>query len=275
MIIPPPEGPAKEAGGPYPTPSNAVLLALLAALGRALAAGLLAPLFGPRIAVLGMATILGFGSVFAFAAPRLPQPPGPHLGFRPAGARAWQAALFLVFALLLISEVDNVLQDWLPREPPTEAPDLDGVALLERVLVLVLVIPFVEEVFFRGLLHPGLVAALGRTRAVALNAVLQAAGALLLYGPWGVPFALGYGLLLGLLREAGSSLLPCLALRAAFGLVGFAAALGLLGIPGFDDTSARHTPLVWLLPAAALVGIGLGLCRAALRSEQVYRPPEP
>lgn len=266
----------RETDGPFPTPSGAVLLAIIAIAARFMSAEFMTPLLGARPAVSGMSVIVGYGIAFGFAARNLPPSPGTRLGFGPARSRAWRAVPFLLCSVLLISEVDNVLQEFLPLPDELRpAAVRDPAGLLERFLVLALVIPFTEEVFFRGLLQPGLVASLDRVRGVALTVGLQGAGALVLFGPWVLPFALGYGLLLGLVREAGDSLWPPIALRVGFGLITFLAYAGAFGIPGFDDTTEPHTPLAWLLPAALLLGVGLALCRAALRSDAPYTPPSP
>ncbi len=271
MIPLPEEG---ENHGLFPTPSGAVVLAIIALAARFMSGEFMAGLMGYRPAVLGMSAIVGYGIAFGFAVPNLPTPPGPRLGFQRAARRAWRAVPFLLCSVLLISEIDNVVQEFLPLPEALRGPDVaDSAGLVERFLVIAMAIPLVEEVFYRGLLQPGLVMSLDRVRGVALTTALQGAGALVLSGPWVLPFALGYGLLLGLLREAGGSLWPCLALRVGFGVVTFLAYIGSFGIPGFDDMSGSHTPLVFLLPAALLVGVGLGLCRAALRSAVPYTPP--
>jgi membrane protease YdiL (CAAX protease family) len=271
-VIPLPEG--GEGNESFPTTSGAIVLAIIALVARFMSAEFMAGLMGPRPAVLGMSAIVGYGIAFAFAVRNLPPSPGPRLGFLRAGSRAWRAIPFLLCSVLLISEVDNLVQEFLPLPEGlrgAEVADLAG--LVERFLVIALAIPLVEEVFYRGLLQPGLVNSLDRLRGVAVTTALQTAGALVLSGPWVLPFALGYGLLLGLLREAGGSLWPCLALRVGFGVITFLAYIGSFGIAGFDDMSAPHTPLIYLLPAALLLGVGLGLCRAALRSDVPYTPP--
>lgn len=241
-----------------------VLLALGATFLRSVLAVLLGPATGGGPAVVGVATLLAFGAALAMAAPRIPEPPGTSLGFTRAPTWAWLAVPFLIPSLLLISELENVVR---PLGPvPPQAPDAVPTSTLESALVLIAVIPLCEEVFFRGLVQPVAVRSLGRLRGVALVAALHGAA-------WGLP-GLVYGLgpfviyaciggVLGLLREAGRSLLPPLLLASAFGAVLVLASVGALGIAGFDDTGADHTPLAWLAPAALLVGVGLGFCRLA------------
>ena len=52
-------------------------------------------------------------------------------------------------------------------------------------------------------------------------------------------------------------------LHSLAGLLALMAHHRMLGIPGFDDTTAAHTPLGWLLVAALFTGVGLRFCRLA------------
>ena len=134
-------------------------------------------------------------------------------------------------------------------------------------MVLIGVFPVVEEVFFRGLLQPPMVAAWGRLRGVAVCAGLAGlAFAIGLMNPAVFGILAARGLVMGLLRESAASVLPGLALNVGFGVIAVMAMREFFGIPGFDDAESAHTPLVWLMPAAASTGIGLGLCRALLRA---------
>jgi membrane protease YdiL (CAAX protease family) len=263
-----------EPGGeaePFPAPPYAVALTLAVVVLRLFALAALLGTLGPRLASVGISTLVAFGAVFAFCAPRIPEPPGETLGFRRAARRAWLAVPFLVPSLLLISELDNIAAEFLPRvERAGDDPrGPNGLAeYLEWGIVLVGVLPLCQEIFFRGLLQPGVVATLGRLRGVLLVAALQGIVALLAFGPRAVVLGVSFGLVLGLLRESARSILPGLALYALFGVVSLTTSAELFGIPGFDDLSADHTPLEWLAPAAVLVGVGLGLCRTALREER-------
>jgi membrane protease YdiL (CAAX protease family) len=265
----------------FPPPSAAVMFALMAIFGRFAALMTLYPMMGARPATIGIATIVGFGFAFAIAARSLEQPPGPRLGFVPVkSSHAWRAVPFLLFSLLLVSELDNVIKELLPPPEGTGDPGAPGgTEILERALVIVAILPFANELLFRGVIQPGVVFALGRWRGVLMVAALQGAGAIFLYGPlmapYTVPFALCYALILGLLREASGSLIPPLVLHALFGLITFAASLGAFGIPGFDDVAHAHTPFGWLLLSGICVGVGLGLCRVALRTAEPYTPPSP
>jgi hypothetical protein len=58
--------------------------------------------------------------------------------------------------------------------------------------------------------------------------------------------------------------MPGLLLHVLFGAVSTLATVELFGIPGFDDLSAPHTPILWLMPAALLTGVSLRLCQTLL-----------
>lgn len=264
-----PEPDGAEQG--YPAPSVALALAIFAGLVRALLLMLLMGTWGVRPGFLGIASIIALGIAFAFAAPRLSEPEAERLGLRRAPRVAWLAVPLLIPALLLVSELDNVAQHWLPapevEESGAEAPGGDGpLGILEWALVLVVVIPCTEEIFFRGLLQPGLVLRFGAHRGIAAMAGLHGLFTLLaVMNPRAALFSAALALILGVLRETSGSVLPGLLLHVAFGAVSLLAQLGSFGIPGFDDTSEAHTPLGWLAPAAFLCGIGFGLCRVAAR----------
>lgn len=223
----------------------------------------------------GIAKIMGFGLAFMLAASRIPAPPAFHLGFVRPPAVAWWAGVFLLASILLVSELDNVSkQVWpVPEELLARAVPEGAGYSLGLLFYLVIVLPLSHEVFFRGLLQPRMVEHWGTRRGVLCTALLDA-GASLLLNPWAVVSALCSALLIGTLRHASGSLLPGLALHALFGACGFLASYGAFGIPGFDDTTAPHTPLGWLAPAAALTGVGLGLCRVAASAPRPQAPPD-
>lgn len=218
---------------------------------------------GESLAARGIAWIVAYSLMFALGARRLAEPPREALGFVAAPARGWLAAGLLLPSILLVSELDNFLAHFFPRPEPSEQPVLEGLLLIEATLVLVAVEPIGRELFFRGLLHRPLIAALGGVRGVLLTAGLSGVPVLIFSG--GPRYAVSIacaGLVLGLLRESTRSLLPPLALAVAFGACVVLSALGLFGIPGFDDLSAPHTPLAFLVPAGLSVGVGLRLCQA-------------
>ena len=244
------------------TPGFAVIVTVGAAFVQFVLALLLAGPNPPSPGQLGIASIVGYGALFAAGVRRLSPPPQRALGFVAAPSRAWLAALLLVPAALLVSELDNVLREVFPRPAPAADTNLSGPPLLELALVAILVLPAVEETFFRGMIQPPLVERLGRAGGIASSALLAALAVLWLGGPWLMVFRLTTGLLLGFLRECSGSLLPGLGLSCALGLLTVLATQQVFGIPGFDDLTAEHTPLEWLLPAALATGVGLRMCQS-------------
>jgi membrane protease YdiL (CAAX protease family) len=260
---------------PFPSPGQAAALTLLATLLQAFVILLLVSSHGGRVAFLGMSAIPAFGLAFALGATRLPGSPVSALGLVAAPRRAWLALPFLAGGLLLTSEIHNMTVALFPQPEETGDPlRPQGVlGLLEWGVVLVLVLPATEELFFRGLLQPGLTKKLGPARAIGLTALLQGVSAALVRSPLVGPAIAVSGLVLGFVRHSSGSLLPALGLSVLFGAVTLLASVGAFGIPGFDDTSAPHTPLGWLAPAALIFGIGLRLCLEADRPPSGPAPP--
>jgi membrane protease YdiL (CAAX protease family) len=262
---------------PFPTIGQAVGLTLFASILQGMFMLLLISGFGARVGFLGVAAIPAFGLAFAVGAQRLDGPPATALGLVRAPPRAWLALPFLCAGLLLTSELHNIVLQFFPYpEEMAEPTRPEGfLALVEWGAVLVLVLPATEEFFFRGLLQPGLVRRVGAGRAVLLTAALYGLAAFLVRGPHVTLSIAAAGLLLGFVRHASGSLLPALGLNVAFGFVTLLATVEAFGIPGFDDTSAPHTPLGWLIPAALLVGFGLALCREGSGSAPGPGPAPP
>ena len=264
--------PEPEEALPFPSPGQATILTLFAGFLQGIFFLLLAQAGGARVAFAGIATIVAFGFVFALGAPRLKGDPAEALGFVPARTLAWVAIPFLSAALLLTSEINNIVLDFFPLPP--EMPEVEGLAvLLEWGVVLVLVLPVSEELFFRGLVQPGLVERLGHRRGIALTALLDGLAAAIRL-PHLLPEVVARALLLGFVRHVSGSLLPTLALAAVFGLVRLLAVTQAFGIPGFDDMSSPHTPLAWLAPAAILVGIGISVCRRPVNGPRAPDHPD-
>ena len=273
MIPDPERDPDREEPLPF-TPGFAVLLVMGASFLQLLVLVMLAGSDGTvSPARIGIATIVGYGAALALAAARLPPPPGAALGFAAPLPRSWWAALLLLPSILLISEIDNVLRSVSPPEAPSEpTPPTAGLALVEQAVVLIAVLPVIEEIFFRGLLQPRLVETLHRPWGVLSAALLAGVSSFAL---WSLPVLVvrfAGSLLLGVLRESSGSVLPGLGLNIAFGACAWLATLGAFGIPGFDDTSAPHTPLGWLLPAAVFTGVGLRLCQSLLTARPTVSP---
>jgi len=272
-MIPPPD-PAPPA--PPVTPGFAVLLSFVVAFSQLILILVLSSMgLGMGPASLGIATLLAFGFAFTLAVPRIPAPPEVQLGFVRPPPIAWWAALFLLGSVLLISEADNVVRGvWpMPEELSSAGPPGDFADQMGLALVLVVVLPVAQEILYRGLLQPPIVRLWGSARGIAFISALNAL-AFSLMNPWALIPVFASALVLGVLRQSASSLLPCLLLHVLFGGVTLLASHAFFQIPGFDDTTAPHTPMMWLAPAALLSGIGFGLCRAAASTPGPPLPTE-
>jgi membrane protease YdiL (CAAX protease family) len=266
---------ARGGGAPFPGPSLALTLSVLA--------GFVAGAFALGGSVVGAAfgAVLGFGGLGFLAARRVPDPSAQRLGLTPFPARAVAPVLLLAPAVLLVSELDN----WLRIAFSVPQQEALGVATLpapEAVVLAALLVPVLEEFFFRGVLLQGSASAFGRWRAILYVAALQillVPALVIVYAASDDPrlavsvashgiSTFGIGIACGLLRLATGSLLPCIALSAATTSLGVAA--GALAervpIPGFNAPGAT-TPAIYLVPAAVSVALGVWLLTRQLARE--------
>lgn len=261
----------------YQPPFDLVFVLLISSLaisGQFLATVFLASITGKdSVSLIGIGMIVGYGTAVLLAVPRITSPPERWLGFVRPPPVAWLAAILLIPAVMLASELDNVVKAFLPVPAREPRPAPSGFELVELAIFLIAVVPAAYEIFFRGVLHTPLVARLGAPTGVCVLACIAGVSAALFSGastPELVAALIqstALALVIGILRHCSGSLWPCLALSAGIGAISWFAAQAAFGIPGFDDISAAHTPLVWLAPCAASVGVGLGLCRALAAQE--------
>jgi hypothetical protein len=223
----------------------------------------------------------GFASAMILASLRISTPLPEVLALRAPARLAWLAPFLLLPALLLISELDNWVVLLLPAPllppPPADsaAPEPFGTGLLLATLA---VQPLAQEFYFRGLVQGRL-----RTFANAIQTVIATtllswafatlSVALLLLGFDSAHaivrrsvHALGAAALLAILRQSSGSLYPSLLLAILFGVIDLLGTEHALGIPGFDDATAAHTPARWLIPAVLLTAAGFALCTHLARS---------
>ena len=139
--------------------------------------------------------------------------------------------------------------------------------MVEAAIVAIGIQPVVSEWFYRGVVQQGVVAQLGAGRGIVMTALLYALA--LSAGVIGTSFVLWFaatlsefvtGMAYGVTRHySGSLLAPILlhvGLNASANLaLGFATRLP---IPGFNAAGA-HTPIQFLMPAAASVAVGVAL----------------
>ena len=265
-------------GQPFPRPLFALALTLAAAvaiIGVVLAFGSEAPVLAEALAY-----TLAFGGVGSLAARFVPEPADLRLGLTPFSVRAMLPTLLLLPSLLLLSELDNWIRAALAAAP-IEGLGIARAVPAEGALLAVLLLPVLQEFFFRGVLQQGCIARLGARRGVLFVALLQGllttpthasdvAGALSASAQ-----LLALGVLLGFLRIATGSLLPGIAL--CIGSAGLTLAAEVFAdrvpIAGFNAPGAT-TPLALLLPALLSVALACRLLVAEL-TKQPALPPIP
>jgi hypothetical protein len=267
---------ARSSGDPFPNPSLAFTLAVIA---------LFITLLGGGSEVgLAISSVLGLGGVGVLAARAVPEPTAERLGLTPFPLRALAPMLLLAPIVLLVSELDNWIRWAFAASPPERAGTPLGLSVVAALLQATLV-----EFFFRGVLLQGCVSALGRWRALVYVAALQIvlvpslalidafmekpSTALIVSQAAGVVLV---GTSCGLLRLATGSLLPSIALSSGIAMLGTAAVAfaDRVPIPGFNGPG-EHTPLAFLLPAAASVAFGVWLLLGQLAREPELPPIPP
>jgi hypothetical protein len=246
---------------------------------------------GPLRLAEAFGLVAGFGGIGTLAARQVPPPQAERLGLRGMRMQFLLPLLLLLPVVLLSSEVDNLVRALLSRAQGPEVAELGeklspagALELLEGAIVLIGIRPVVSEWFFRGVVQQGVVAQVGVGRGIALTALLYALS--LSEGTVGTSFAFWVAATLsefvnaiayGLARHYSGSLLAPILLHVALTASG-SLALGLatrFPIPGFN-AAGLHTPIQFLMPAAASVAAGIALLgRFARRSPKATAPASP
>jgi membrane protease YdiL (CAAX protease family) len=262
-------------GQPFPRPSLAFSLAATALFLTLLASG--------SVVSVALGSVLAYGGLGYLAMRRVPEPVAERVGLEPFPLPALAPVLLLAPLVLLVSECDNWIRIAFSAAPSEQL----GKATLpapETIVLGALLIPVLEEFFFRGVLLQGCVSAWGRWRGLLYVAALQImlapslalidafasekpSTALIASQAVGV-FATGVAC--GLLRLATGSLLPSIALSSLVGALGVAAGALAERVPiaGFNAPGGT-TPLLYLAPAAISVALGVWLL-----VQQLARAPE-
>jgi uncharacterized protein len=153
----------------------------------------------------------------------------PHSSWQLVGVRrfaaGWWPALLLIFPLQMAAMTAvNLAISWLllqitgdefenPQiEAITGGMSLDTGDLVLLLLLIAVVAPIAEELFFRGMLYPVLRVRLGATMAISLNALLFAA---VHFIPPLLPGLFVIGLVLTWVRERSDSVIPGILLHMA------------------------------------------------------------
>lgn len=109
---------------PYPSVRGALVLTLLAILAAGFT-GIAFLDFG-LLAAVGVGQAIGVGAVATMAAQRVPEPQAERLGLRALEPEAIPVILCLIPAVLLASELDNLVADWAPAPSSIESSVLEG-----------------------------------------------------------------------------------------------------------------------------------------------------
>jgi membrane protease YdiL (CAAX protease family) len=265
-----------EAQLPTPRPLGAVVLTAFAWSVLVLVTALATPAAGGTLG-LALGMLLGFGGAGTLAARAMPPPADARIGLAGFAPRLLLPLVLLLPAVLLLSELDNLIAAHLfegatPALPEREVGPLDT---LEWVLFGVLLRPVLEEFFFRGVVQQGVVSALGAGGGVVLTAVLFALVRTSLFAndayhaaSMGLQ-ALALGVLLGYVRLASGSVLASMLVLSGIEALGVLALVfrDELLVPGFND-GGRRTPLEWLTSSALSVAAGAALLARHVEAER-------
>ncbi|MBO9687557.1 MAG: CPBP family intramembrane metalloprotease [Mitsuaria chitosanitabida] len=166
--------------------------------------------------------------------------------------------LLMPLIVLLDMTMMSALETLLPlSESERQTFGAMSTQTLPMALIVCVIAPVVEEMLFRGVLLRGFLARYPRGQAIGYSALFFGVAHLNLY-----QFCLAFllGLLLGLIYERGRSLLPCMALHAAFNTAVFVLSDASDVAAGTADASAAGAPAIPSIAwAGALIAAGIGL----------------
>jgi membrane protease YdiL (CAAX protease family) len=254
----------------FPTLGAAFGITFLAILSTFVVGTVVGLLGGPRALGEALGLVVGFGGVGTLAARQVPPPQAERLGLRGVRLRFLLPLLLLIPVSLLASELDNTVKAIFSQAQGSSLGEVKSAGVLEVLEVAIVAIgiqPVVSEWLYRGVVQQGLVSQLGPSYGIVITALLYALGF--------VPEAVGTsfvfwlaatlnefvnGVAYGLIRHYSGSLLAPILLHIALNA---SASLALafsarVPIPGFNAAGA-HTPVEFLMPAAASVALGIVL----------------
>lgn len=272
----------------YPNPMTALLLAT---------AGLFTTFFvsvafasgGWDLGSVGLGQAVGFGLIGTLAARLVPEPQAERIGMHGFSPQLVPALLLMIPAVFLLSEIDNWITDLIPTELPEELKEMieeeranqTPVSIAQRAILLVGIVPVVQEWLYRGVILQGLVAYLGRAGGLMLTSLLFGMTAATWLGAMNlssvfITTAL-VGALLGFVRLATGSLLASILVHAALNAVGLFAYVAADSFPiqGFNTTPPSHSSATLIVPSIAFVCVGSMLLTRALRDQPPTLPLPP
>ncbi len=189
-------------------------------------------------------------------------------------------AISVVGLGVLLSEVDNLFRLLLP--PPKSVLRLlqdmffSRDRLLSQLLLLVVIAPITEELFFRGIVLRGLLSRFRPAVAVLLSALLFAAIHL---NPWQFLSALFLGIVFGWFYLRTGSITLCVlghALNNGLFLLFSLVAWNIPGLTGTPDFATAVRQPWWLdLGGFGILLTGIFLFRQATPEEQALEPAPP
>ena len=258
-----------EAPRPFPTPLNAVLITMMGAFFTTAIAIMVSTWTTPT-AAMGIGTVLGLGGAGLLGAANIPPPHAERVGLRVVSRRQLFALLLMLPIAILATEAARTVGAFFPApdaqqivEQTVEKLPVDtDLAVIETLVVVVGLVPVVEEWFFRGVIQQGLVASLGATGGIVVTSLFFALGhsADISVQAWAALLAqtLLFGLAFGYARHRTGSLLAPILLHVGVNGLGFVAmaAPELISISGYNAPGAHMPP--WILaPSAGLVALGV------------------
>lgn len=258
-----------EAPRPFPTPLNAVLITMMGAFFTTAIAIMVSTWASPT-AAMGIGTVLGLGGAGLLGAANIPPPHAERVGLRSVSPRQLLALLLMLPIAIVATEAARTIGAFFPApdaqqivEQTVEKLPVDtDLAVIETLVVVVGLIPIVEEWFFRGVIQQGLVASLGATGGIVVTSLFFALGhsADLSVQAWAALLAqtLLFGLAFGYARHRTGSLLAPILLHIGVNGLGVVAmaAPSLISISGYNAPGAHMPPWV-LAPAIGLVALGV------------------
>ncbi len=266
---------------PYPGFWQAVLLcALLTVLGIGLSipVGVVDFVFKTRwslhpafaAAVNAVSCALTMAVAFSVGRP----PAREVFAFRPVGAALLAAAAVATCgSVILVSELDNLLRMVWPQ--PAWLAELFGRYFgagrhpVWAFLLMVVIAPVTEELFFRGLILRGMLGRCPPPTAILATAVLFALAHL---NPWQALSALSLGTLVGFFYFRTRSLLPPLLGHALANAAVYSAPVLPIRIEGFN-TPAVDAPVSFQPWWFDVIGLGLLALGLQLFTELTRKPP--
>lgn len=256
---------------PYPSIPQAVGLLLLVLIGQVilvLPAAVLDLGFGIRILdqtfVLGLANLIAFGLALWIGVRKAAAPLRVIFPLSPVAPRVIFGVLIASFGLAVAgSQVVALIDHYLPSgDFLSELQKITDprVSLGGTIFTIVLVAPFTEELFFRGLILGGFLLRYRASVSILVSALMFA---VLHLNPWQAIPAIAAGLFLGWVFHRTRSLVPCLVGHLVNNALAVAA---VAAMPKLQDLPKAEFSAPGFATGIVLAGIGVQLLRRHFRA---------